>query len=679
MSKKDEAFWSLSEIFSQDYYEIPRYQRNYSWKKDEIDTLIEDIEENRIYSPNSPYYVGTLIVSKHTNEAGKEVFETIDGQQRLTTFTLLFCLLKNLNIDSFDRSKLDNFKLNLSFKSRKESDNYLNYIYSNLYSKEDFSDTYDIDLIEGYELLQTAIDKISDINCFVNYLLFNVKILRIEVPEYTDLNHYFEIMNTRGEQLEAHEYVKSILIEKFKDCQYEQRKFNTIWENCSDIDKYVQLSFPAGLRNKFFGDWWDNFYPKNYTNIDLRTITKDDETEESIDSILQNDDYIIKKNEENRIISFERFSSIITFPNFLLHVLRIQLNNDKEFFGQKESSLDNKELIREFSKTYKEYFNNPEKVKLFGFNLLLCRYLSDKYIIKRDSKTDDWGLNKLYRKSYSYSNYYVKHTYGTTRDNIDSSEFTKSDDITRNIMMILSMFHVSFPTQTRKNWYNGVLNYLYNSWITDGDIEPNKYLNFLEKFARRIFITQYIAKKENIKTISFYKVIYPEKEEDLDYYKDIDNLFWSNLNRGTKVEMFVFNYMDYLLWKKYKNRGNNTIAKTDCDKFRFTQRTSVEHFYSQNPEDNNYLGKDKLDSFGNLSLLSSSENSKMTNRVPGSKSMAYFGTIEGRKTMPTLKYHIMMNICKSNGYCWNANNISNHSENMIEILKNEIKRLNPEM
>ena len=675
MNKDIKEFFTLNEILGQDKYEIPRYQRNYSWKKDEIDTLIEDIEENRIYSPDAPYYVGTLIVFRNIDKKHNIVYETIDGQQRLTTFTLLFCLLKNLNIDSFDRSKLDNFKLNLSFKSRKESDNYLNYIYSNLYSKEDFSDTYDIDLIEGYELLQTAIDKISDINCFVNYLLFNVKILRIEVPEYTDLNHYFEIMNTRGEQLEAHEYVKSILIEKFKDCQYEQRKFNTIWENCSDIDKYVQLSFPAGLRNKFFGNWWDSFYPKNYTNIDLRTTTKDDETKESIDSILQNDNYIIKKNEESRIISFERFSSIITFPNFLLHVLRIQLNNDKDFFGQKESSLDNKELIREFSKTYKDYFNNPEKVKLFGFNLLLCRYLSDTYIIKRDSKTDDWGLNKLYRKNYSYSNYYVKHTYGT-RDNVDSSESTKSDDITRNIMMILSMFHVSFPTQTRKNWYNGVLNYLYNSWITDGYIEPNKYLNFLEKFARRIFITQYIAKKENIKTISFYKVIYPEKEEDLDCYKDIDNLFWSNLNRGTKVEMFVFNYLDYLLWKKYRYRGNQSISKSDCENFRFTQRTSVEHFYPQKSEDGNYLPKQILDSFGNLSLLTASDNSKMTNRTPVSKASAYFGTLENRKTIPTLKYHIMMKTCNEN-HIWNKKLMDIHYQDMIDIIKNEIIRLNP--
>lgn len=673
MSKKDEAFWSLSEIFSQDYYEIPRYQRNYAWKKDEIDTLIEDICENSIDSPNSPYYVGTLIVSKHTNEDGKEVFETIDGQQRLTTFTILLSLLKNSYLNESNKYFFSNLKLNLSFKARIESDAYLKFIFTNEYSKKDFSELYDIDLIEGYELLKKAIDKIQNINFFIEFLLTNVKILRIEVPEHTDLNHYFEIMNTRGEQLESHEYVKSILLETIKDSEYEQMKFNTIWENCAEIDKYIQIAFQPSLRQKLFGYWWNEFLPRNYSNIDLRSISIENENKEKIEEILENNDYLIKKNDENQIVNLERFNSIISFSNFLLHVLRIQLNNDKDFNGNKESSLDNKELIREFSKTYKSYFSNPEKVKQFCYNLFLCRYLSDTYIIKRDTKIDDWGLNKLYRQNYRYDNYYVKHTYGN-RDNIDSSDSNKIDDVTKNITMILSMFHVSYPTQTRKNWYNGVLNYLYATWKKERYIDPKKYLDFLESFARRIFITQYIGKKNNRDTYSFYKVIYPDNQFNLDYIKDIEKLCWANLNRGTQVEMFVFNYMDYLLWKKYKNRGNNTIAKTDCDKFRFTQRTSVEHFYPQNPEDNNYLEKDKLDSFGNLSLLSSSENSKMTNRLPGSKSMAYFGTIEGRKTMPTLKYHIMMNICKSNGYCWNNDNISNHSENMIEILKNEIKR-----
>lgn len=673
MSNGNETFLSLKEIFLHDYYEIPRYQRNYAWKKDEIDTLIDDIYENSVFSPNVPYYVGTLIVSKRIDETAKKIFETIDGQQRLTTFTLLLCLLKNLYQNERNKQYLSSFSLNLSFKSRKESDNYLKYIYSNFYTKKDYSELFDKDLIEGYELLGKAVNKIPDINHFIEFLMTNVKILRIAVPKYTDLNHYFEVMNTRGEQLETHEYVKSLLLESFKDSEYEQMKFNTIWENCADIDKYIQLSFSSGLRPKLFGIWWNEFYPKNYSNIDLRNNSIKDEKKEDIADILRNDDYLIKRNESNQEIKNERFNSIISFSNFLLHILRIQVNNDADFKGNKDSSLDNKELIREFSKTYKNYFSNEEHVKQFCYNMLLCRYLSDTYIIKRDTKTDDWGLNKLYRQNYRYDNYYVKHTYGK-RDNIDSSDSDKIDDATKQISMILSMFHVSFPTQTRKNWYNGVLNYLYRTWETAGYIDSYKYLDFLEKFARRIFITQYVGESKN--TPSFYKIIYPDNDSSLDYIENVDNLSWSNLNSGTQVEMFVFNYLDYLLWKKHKNRGINALSKADCEKFRFTQRTSVEHYYPQNPEDNKYLNKETLNSFGNLSLLSPSENSKMTNRLPGSKALAYFGTVDGRKTMPTLKYHIMMNTCKTNTYIWNKENIQNHSDEMINILKNEIERLN---
>ena len=666
----DNTFWTLKDIFSYDYYEIPRYQRNYAWTKDEIDTLIEDIEEAVTSSEDDNYYVGTLIVFKRI-ESKKVIFETIDGQQRLTTFILLLCLLKNskqLNIKETE-FLYNNFKMNLSFKSRNESDLFLNYIYNNYYSKKNASKDYDNSLVQGYELIEKALQTVKDIDKFVSFLCNKIKILRVEVPPYTDLNHYFEIMNTRGEQLDPPEYVKSVLMEVFKDNDYEQKKFNTIWENCSEIDRYVQMPFSVTIRSKLFGRWWNEFLPKNYTNIDLRADKTATEIEEPIDTILRNDDYIIRKKEQTSIEDPERFSSIISFSNFLLHVLRIQINNDKNFTCDKESSLDNKELISQFTKKYKNYFSNPDNVKNFAFNLFLCRYLSDTYIIKRDSLIDDWGLNKLYKQSWT-NGYYVKHTF-SGRDNVDSSDInSKIDDSTKQLLMIISMFHVSYPTQTRKNWYNGVLDYLFKSWKTDGYINPQKYLQFLEEFACKIFVSQYIGTENNKDTCSFYNVIYNKQLNDFS-----QNFYWKNLNRGTQVEMFVFNYLDYILWKKYKSRGDTSrLIKAECDKFRFTQRTSVEHFFPQKSEDSKRLADNDLNSFGNLSLLSQSENSRMTNRVPGSKAQAYFNTLDTRKTIPSLKYHIMMKICKNNTYEWNENDIRPFEKEMIDVLKDELRR-----
>ena len=93
-------------------------------------------------------------------------------------------------------------------------------------------------------------------------------------------------MNTRGEQLDPPEYVKSVLMEVFKDNDYEQKKFNTIWENCSEIDRYVQMPFSVTIRSKLFGRWWNEFLPKNYTNIDLRADKTATKIEKPIDTIL---------------------------------------------------------------------------------------------------------------------------------------------------------------------------------------------------------------------------------------------------------------------------------------------------------------------------------------------------------------------------------------------------------
>ena len=72
-------------------YQIPLYQRSYAWEDKQIIQMIEDIMD---IAPNANYYIGSLIVSRRDNN----VFEVIDGQQRLTTLFLLlnYCLEKEV-------------------------------------------------------------------------------------------------------------------------------------------------------------------------------------------------------------------------------------------------------------------------------------------------------------------------------------------------------------------------------------------------------------------------------------------------------------------------------------------------------------------------------------------------------------------------------------------------------
>ena len=88
----------------------------------------------------------------------------------------------------------------------------------------------------------------NDVVTFRDYFLNKVHIIHYQVPKDIDLNHYFEIMNSRGEQLEKHEIIKARLIEKLND--EDKAKFNHLWESCSEMSVYIQQKFS---NQSFFG------------------------------------------------------------------------------------------------------------------------------------------------------------------------------------------------------------------------------------------------------------------------------------------------------------------------------------------------------------------------------------------------------------------------------------------
>lgn len=63
-------------------YKIPIYQRNYAWEREEIRALINDVYDSMT---KSVYYIGTLVTYKRD----ENIYEVIDGQQRLTTIDIM--------------------------------------------------------------------------------------------------------------------------------------------------------------------------------------------------------------------------------------------------------------------------------------------------------------------------------------------------------------------------------------------------------------------------------------------------------------------------------------------------------------------------------------------------------------------------------------------------------------
>src|SRR5699024_6753582 len=75
------------------------------------------------------------------------------------------------------------------------------------------------------------------------YLFHNVRIVRTLLPENTDLNHYFEVMNTRGEQLEKHEVRKARMLKELQHESAVQDDFSQIWDATVQLIRQIQVLF----------------------------------------------------------------------------------------------------------------------------------------------------------------------------------------------------------------------------------------------------------------------------------------------------------------------------------------------------------------------------------------------------------------------------------------------------
>lgn len=77
------------------YYNIPIYQRNYSWGYDNIETFFNDVNNEK-----EGYYIGNLLITP--NEKDKKAYDVVDGQQRLTTIVLMLLAISHIIYEKYD-------------------------------------------------------------------------------------------------------------------------------------------------------------------------------------------------------------------------------------------------------------------------------------------------------------------------------------------------------------------------------------------------------------------------------------------------------------------------------------------------------------------------------------------------------------------------------------------------
>ncbi len=417
------------------------------------------------------------------------------------------------------------------------------------------------------------------------------------------------------------------------------------------MSRYVVMGINPSLRENIFGKNWENTIPTKFNEI-IENIADAEKTQHSdtgpaneeqsiLQLIIDDKEHPHPSQEKENGLTDGRFNSVIDFPNFLMHILKIYLEKFPTS-TLKEISLDEKELLHAFDN--EDW--NKEKIVNFIDTLLSCRYLFDKYIIKSNSLRSEnehwslWEIKKEESKNYSY-----KNVFGINNGN--STDTEETNDKTKNAIMLLSMFHVSNPSRIYKNWLYATLRWLF---ANKKSITQETYIHFLENLCDKFYFENNCNGNRD-----FMKIILNDNYTISSVHKT-----W---NDGVNVPNFVFNRLDYQLWKYPEKVEDFSDKKQSIWKnFRFSFRSSVEHHYPQNPSQDSRLDKldtNVLDNFGNLYLLSQSKNSRLSNLPPNLKRQYY----EKEVAYDSLKQAIMMNYPN-----WTESEIKDHEEKMLKIL-----------
>ena len=612
---------SVNRLLNEDTYAIPLYQRNFAWTYDEIEQLLNDVadafQENR-----DNYYIGTLVVNKEN-----DIFKIIDGQQRTTALNLIALALKHEF--GFDRLKA----VNLTFPARKKSNKNI----QDLFSKKKILEGDENELTRGYGYARDALKKVLEerqLNpqSLVDYLFEKVIIFRSILPEDLDLNLYFERFNSRGEQLEAHEILKAQMMSKFGEDQEMAQKFARIWDACAEFDKPVASQFK--MRRKRADDFQERerIFGWHFTNYSFHNIYNDIDFHQNERRKLS--DILGKKiNEKNIEVEkdFGDYTTVIDFPTFLLHVLAIEEGKKTD-----EIQLDDKKLLALFD------IKNKDKAWVIEFSefLLRIKHIFDNYII-RNSNTDSSSRNKD-EWFLQKGTYYEYQPNGKAKEHyIVEERFTKNtfsdSEINQNIILLQSMFAVTFTANRDSRWLYEILQFLFNHIEELNQTEfASQFKDFLEKMAVRY------------------------AEESL-FDKD------GNIKRYGAIRVYDFNFIDYVLWKNCSDLKVK-YSKVEFEDFKFTYRRSIEHWFPQHPNSDEIVEKmdDKfLHSFGNLCIITDSQNSKFGNLVPSAK----YNQWQDIFYRQSLKLQMMAEITSKKDSGWG-------SKQIIELEKEILTRVN---
>ena len=270
----------LGMMFTDTRYRVDVFQRDFRWQHKQIDALISDLTSSFYNSYKNGdtlaavrnydcYYMGPVVLCDNDGE-----MSVVDGQQRLTSFSLLFIYLRHLQrklkLEDVNYRELNNYifvllngkrTFSLDVPARKKV---MDYLY------KDAIHTVDFEIVgnnendrESNTNLMTCYDDICHIfpkeiqneqvlPLFIEWLVTRVVLVEIKASDMDNAYTIFETMNDRGLSLNPTEILKAHLLSKITD-EDRREEMNQFWKG-----RISDIKFKAGSEGDlaFFRAWF---------------------------------------------------------------------------------------------------------------------------------------------------------------------------------------------------------------------------------------------------------------------------------------------------------------------------------------------------------------------------------------------------------------------------------------
>lgn len=423
MAVYDKLLYSSKELFDSylqgKTYSIPPYQRGYKWDTKDIERLLKDINE---FSPNEDlnlFYCLQNITLVESQDS--KTFNVVDGQQRLTTLTVILSYLNEY--------ELINEKL--QYNVRKETEEFLKeYIFKpnelkNIQNWEQFLENtsikgkdYDYQdvfyLFNAYKAIQTWFETYpNSVTAMKDKILNHVKLI-VNLPKNIEEQELFENLNGKRVPLDGADLIRALIITRVA-----KKKIGDIDDSIKQNVLINERRVKIGLMLDRINHWWADENKKNYFHQFTKESKVPDEESISFNDVTYPINHLYKLYVlayGEGVLDMEFFEKKVIEDGFLDELQLLQRTmenwcNDKELYHlilftsiyarekiKEEPVLSFKELLHQWKKLYRKDFIRFLKKRIAStevFNDLINQTERCKEENEKTAFLENWYDNKL--------------------------------------------------------------------------------------------------------------------------------------------------------------------------------------------------------------------------------------------------------------------------------------------